>query len=558
MNIKMLNTINLDDVIIKKGGSGGGGGVQINNQDKDITVFSDSTTEIVADSGYTGLGKVTVTAKSNNQDKVIDIAENGTTEVIADEDFTGLGKVTVNVEVASSGGGGSNTQENDVTFYDYDGTILHSYTKKDFLALTEFPELPAQKGLICEGWNNNIDEAQSYVREYGFLQVGATYVTDDGKTRLYISTAKGRMNIPLNFIQDVANGVIVDWGDGSSTQTFSNTGSVGTSHTYSKIGDYIISLEPINNCTLKIGKNSYNVGAFGSTSDIKMYLGMLKKVEIGNNVSDIGDYAFQQCRNLRSITIPNNTRYISKYTFESCVNLQNVVLPYEVTIRENAFQYCSKLQNAVMFKSYLSQYCFLGCSKLKHIVLPPIKNVNVPQSSFYNTGLQNVIITNEITEIGKSAFRNTKIQNLVIPNNVRQIGEQAFEDCSLESVVISENVVQISNYIFQNCKNLQSVTIPNSVTSIGSSAFESCISLYNITIPKSVTNIGGSAFKSSSLGLIDFSQHESIPTLGSSVFTSVYNYNIIVPDVLYDEWIAATNWSNYASKIIKKSDYDAL
>ena len=69
MNTIMLNTIALDgDVIIKKGG--GGGGVAINNQEKSV-----------------------------------DITENGTTEVVADSGFTGLGKVTINTSVASSGGG---------------------------------------------------------------------------------------------------------------------------------------------------------------------------------------------------------------------------------------------------------------------------------------------------------------------------------------------------------------------------------------------------------------------------------------------------------------------
>lgn len=42
-------------------------------------------------------------ATINNQDKVVDITENGTTEVVADGGFTGLGKVTINTEV--SGGG---------------------------------------------------------------------------------------------------------------------------------------------------------------------------------------------------------------------------------------------------------------------------------------------------------------------------------------------------------------------------------------------------------------------------------------------------------------------
>ena len=45
----------------------------------------------------------------NNQDKSIDIVENGTTEIVADSGYTGLGKVTINTNVASSGGGGSAT-----------------------------------------------------------------------------------------------------------------------------------------------------------------------------------------------------------------------------------------------------------------------------------------------------------------------------------------------------------------------------------------------------------------------------------------------------------------
>lgn len=46
-------------------------------------------------------------ATINNQDKVVDITENGTTEVVADGGFTGLGKVTINTEVSRGESGGS-------------------------------------------------------------------------------------------------------------------------------------------------------------------------------------------------------------------------------------------------------------------------------------------------------------------------------------------------------------------------------------------------------------------------------------------------------------------
>lgn len=39
------------------------------------------------------------------QSKVVDITENGTTEVVADGGYTGLGKVTINTEVSGGGGG---------------------------------------------------------------------------------------------------------------------------------------------------------------------------------------------------------------------------------------------------------------------------------------------------------------------------------------------------------------------------------------------------------------------------------------------------------------------
>ena len=87
----------------------------------------------------------------NNQDKSIDITENGSIELFADGGYTGLGKVIVNTNVTSGGGVvPTPVSSGAITFRDYDGTPLYSFTKDAFLALTELPELPTQKGLICQ------------------------------------------------------------------------------------------------------------------------------------------------------------------------------------------------------------------------------------------------------------------------------------------------------------------------------------------------------------------------------------------------------------------------
>ena len=56
----------------------------------------------------------------------------------------------------------------------------------------------------------------------------------------------------------------------------------------------------------------------------------------------------------------------------------------------------------------------------------------------------------------------------------------------------------------------------------------------------------------------DFSECSAVPVLSSSngIQEKDYISAIIVPDALYDEWIAATNWAAYASKIKKASEVE--
>ena len=140
------------------------------------------------------------------------------------------------------------------------------------------------------------------------------------------------------------------------------------------------------------------------------------------------------------------------------------------------------------------------------------------------------------------------------------VGNSAFYYCySLASVTIPNSVTSIGNYAFQYCYSLASIAIPNSVTSIGNNAFSYCYSLVSVTIPNGVTSIGIDLFNNC-YGMVfyDFSTHTQVPTLSATnAFQSIpSDCKIIVPDALYDEWKNATNWSTYASKIIKASEYE--
>lgn len=219
--------------------------------------------------------------------------------------------------IQTGGGGGGSVSPKEVNFYDYDGSIVASYTLAEAKALTALPDGPVHEGLVFQGWNWTLDKVKALTMP---MNVGAMYITDDGKTRLYIRiAAEGRMNVPLYFSQTVAGGVTIDWGDGSGTETLSGTGNVNTAHTYAGVGDYVITLDPADGCTLGLGEGSSSYCVMGSSGNSgKVYCNMLQKVELGRGVTSIGSYAFDSCYSLASITIPDGVTSIGSSAFQAC------------------------------------------------------------------------------------------------------------------------------------------------------------------------------------------------------------------------------------------------
>lgn len=170
------------------------------------------------------------------------------------------------------------------------------------------------------------------------------------------------------------------------------------------------------------------------------------------------------------------------------------------------------------------------------------------------TKLNSVIIPPTVERINSSAFIScSSIKSLVISDGVKYIYSEAFMWCSsLTSIVIPDSVTSVGDRVFVNCSGLTNVVISKSVKSIPKQVFANCTNLTTITIPSNVSNLGQWAFSGcSNLKRVDISTHTSIPTLGTAVFQTTHtDLQIKVPASLIDEWKSATNWSNYASKIV--------
>ena len=267
------------------------------------------------------------------------VTENGTIDTTLNN--------SVVVDVPQGGGGGS-VASNAVNFRDYDGTIVAAYSAADFAVLTAFPANPSHDGLTAQGWNWSLSDAQAYVAKYGQLEVGQMYITDDGKTRVYIHLEQGRTSPMLGVCP---NGTVdVDWGDGTAHDTLTGTNIYivqwTPNHAYAAPGDYIIKLTVTGSIGLTgiNSSNQYsNLLRYKSGADNRnhVYQNAVQKVEIGSSVTLIDSYAFSYCHSLANITIPDSVTRIFGNAFSYCYSLASVTIPDSVTsIGSSAFNSC--------------------------------------------------------------------------------------------------------------------------------------------------------------------------------------------------------------------------
>ena len=398
------------------------------------------------------------------------------------------------IEDIQTGGGGGGSATDDVVFYDYDGSVAASYSSSDFANLTAMPANPSHTGLIAQGWNWSLANAKAYVAKYGKLNIGQMYITDDGKTRVYIHLEQGRTS-PMLGVRP--NGTVdVDWGDGTAHDTLTGTSTLidkwTPTHNYVTPGDYVIKLTVTGSMGFYDSGTSNQYSGllrYSSSDDTRnrAYHNAIKKIEIGNGVTNIVDYAFAYCFSLSSITIPNSVTSIGNSAFRNCYSLSSIAIPDSATT--------------------IWSSAFINCYSISSIAIPNSVTSSIKSSTFYNC-------------------------------------------YSLPSVAIPDGVTSIDNSAFNNCQSLSSVVIPDGVTSIGTTTFGYCYSLSSVVIPDSVTSIGGYAFRNcSSVKEYHFLQ-TTPPTLSSSAFTDIPADCIIyVPTASLNTYKTTSNWSTHADKM---------
>ncbi|MCD8203312.1 MAG: leucine-rich repeat domain-containing protein, partial [Prevotella sp.] len=100
--------------------------------------------------------------------------------------------------------------------------------------------------------------------------------------------------------------------------------------------------------------------------------------------------------------------------------------------------------------------------------------------------------TYTVTAIGEMAFEYcSEVTSVTIPITVKTIGYRAFYETGITEFEITENVTEIGGYAFGNCESLASFTYNSSQTSVSieTSYANGCTALITLTIGEDVTEI---------------------------------------------------------------------
>ena len=403
-----------------------------------------------------------------------------------------------------------------VRFFDYDGTLLYSFSLEELAGIESLPDLPVHEGLVCIGWNWTLEDLKTTNRE---MNVAALYVTDDGATRFYLVLDEDMLEPQVSFGQSFTNGVKVDWGDGSELETAEgwNYNRITLTHRYQKAGEYVLRFLPQeNNMVMFMG--SYSEGSYVFTAGKKSkeenmkYLSAVRKIEVGRNVKGLDSYCFccfprmetitltktdnlfgngivKCCYSLKFLGIPDNMEALPRYLCEQCISLKNVSVPNGLeTIPDNAFSECRSLEKITM-----------------------------PET---------------VTSLGRSALNEClAMKELYLPEKVSAIDGNVFrKDWLLEEIRLTNGITEIPDYAFSGCHMLTELVIPAAVTAVTKCAFENCKGMKRYYfLPVSPPKLSG-----------------------ATVFSGISDdCKIYVPKGSLEAYQTANSWSNFASYMVE-------
>ncbi|MDY2623928.1 MAG: leucine-rich repeat domain-containing protein [Alloprevotella sp.] len=197
--------------------------------------------------------------------------------------------------------------------------------------------------------------------------------------------------------------------------------------------------------------------------------------DIPETVTNIGDYAFNECISLNTINVPATISHIGEGVFEGCTSLNVITLNEGLeSIGAYAFKGCATAPTMKVPSTVktIGKEAFAGMVLLTSTTLPD--GLTAIADGLYEgcSRLTAVTIPAGVTSIGSKAFSGTVLTKLGLPDGLTEIGAGAFMGCKFTGALVPYGVTAIADSTFMNCSNLATISLPSYVTSVGKQAFD--------------------------------------------------------------------------------------
>ena len=253
--------------------------------------------------------------------------------------------------------------------------------------------------------------------------------------------------------------------------------------------------------------NFYSTGKIKCDGDIKSILKLVVPGDYSYWVSSL----FRDCKSLTSVPeLPATTlaNYCYSYMFRNCTSLSQAPELPATTLAQSCYT-----------------YMFSGCTSLTQA--PELPATTLAQACYQDmfSGCKSLTQAPELPATKLAAYCYSYM----------------FDGCTsltqapeLPATTLASNCYY---YMFDGCTSLKRIKMNASSGSLVAHMFYGC----------------------TSLELVDMTGSVGVPTLSNvNNFQNTNDtYKIVVPDSLYDTWIASTNWASIASHIMKKSDWNS-
>lgn len=237
----------------------------------------------------------------------------------------------------------------------------------------------------------------------------------------------------------------------------------------------------------------------------------------GYPVTEIAPCAFRGCSEITELTIPENITKIGDDAFDNCAKLEtltlecNAVYPflneekldpdfdYENAGEDESPWYWAK---TIQFEDLVD-----GCHVLKTIELTAdsdtirtyhgaVYTADGKTLLYYPEAAEEYIFLPGLEELSTGSMELCQMETLTLPDTVKEIGSLALASCNnLTHIDLPSSLEVIQDNAFGACISLQEIEIPTGTKTISTEAFYNCLALEKAVIPSTVEEIGYDVFE---------------------------------------------------------------